>query len=269
VNQSRRAFLLLGLLLMAPFACRRSEAPARATEWELRSYEVPPADRQALVGVLRGLLTEGRIELSPDGRIALLAPPRIHQQVQKEILQPLAARPRSDVAVPKPNFSITYWMLQARPGTGTPAAASATPPGLEEVASVLPEIRKASRGSELVLLERLRVSSLEGSAKTTGRIFRISQKATLVGGVVVSDINMDALVHPLQGDGLGFLPNAMNHDSVLSTRVSLKPGQTTVVGELALRGAPPGQAKAGRPPGRDDTLFIIMQAAVDDAIAAK
>jgi hypothetical protein len=266
VNQPKHAFLLLGLLLMPLPACRRSEAPAR-TEWELRSYEVPPADRQALVGVLRGLLNEGKIEQSPDGRIALLAPARTHQQVQKEILQPLASRPRSAVAAARPNFSITYWMVQAGPGAGA-AAASATPPGLEEVASVLPEIRKASGASQVMLLERLRVSSMEGSATTAGRAFIVQQKASLVAGNVISELAIQALVHPVGPDEIP-LPKIMTHDEILSTRVSLKPGQTTVVGQLGLRGVPAGQGKGSRPLGRDDTLFIILQATVDDAIAAK
>jgi hypothetical protein len=267
VNRPGRAFLLLALVLTAPFACRKSEAPA-SVDWELHSYEVPPADRHAVVGVLRGLINEGKIELSPDGRIAMLAPARTHQQVQKEILQPLAARARSGVPAPEPtNFSITYWMVQARPGRGTPA--DATPPGLQEVAAVLPEIRKASGDADLVLLERLRLSSLEGQAKTAGRIFSVAQKASLAGDRVVSDLKITAAVFPLQDNDAMLIPKSLSHEEILSTRLSLKPGQTTVVGQLGLRGVPPGQGKGARPSERDDTLFIILQASVDDAVAAK
>jgi hypothetical protein len=268
VNKPGRAFLLLAPLLMAATACRKSEAPAPHADWELRSYEVPAADRQAVVGVLRGLLNEGKIELSPDGRIAMLAPPRIHQQVQREILQPLAARARPGAAPAKPsNFSITYWMVRARPGPGGPAA-SATPPGLEEVAAVLPEIRKTGNASELELLERLLVRSMEGSATTAGRAFIVRQKASLFGGNVISDLVIQALVHPVDDGGI-LMPKSMTHEEILTSRVSLKPGQTTVVGQLGLRGVPAGQGKAGRPPERDDTLFIILQASLDDALAAK
>jgi hypothetical protein len=202
-----------------------------------------------------------RIELSPDGRLVLLAAPRTHQQVQREILEPLASRPRTS---PKPaGLSITYWMVLAR--LGRAAARAATPAGMAEIAPALAEIKKASGTAELVLLERLRLSSMEGPAKSTGRSFAVKQHASTSGGMVVSDVTVEGV---FQGQGL-LAHMGVRQEEIISTRISVKPGQIVVLGELGMRGLLVGLPKEVPPPEASDTLFIILQASVTDAVASK
>ena len=141
------------ILLLGP-ACRSAATPEgeRPSNWELRSYDVAPGDRVALVNVLKELLrNKERVELSPDGRLVILASPDTQKQVQREILEPMASRPRTAApARQPPSLAITYWMVLARPGkTGEGAP---VPPGLQEIAPLLPEIRKTTGAGELVLL---------------------------------------------------------------------------------------------------------------------
>jgi hypothetical protein len=261
-GRRRRALLpAAALITVLAAGCREPAAPGQAQDWELRSYEVAPADREPLERLLRSLLKDkGRIERGPDGRLVLLAAPQTHAQVQKEILEPLRARPSVPSARGPVSLAITYWMVLARPTRGKAAVATAAMP---ELGSVLQTIKQTAGAAELVLLERLRVTSVEGPAKTTGRTFAISQDASLVDGRVVSDIKIAGLFQIAPSGGI-VLPRGEAYDEIISTRVNLTPGQTAIVGVLGLRGLPRGLPRHVPAPEGDETLFVILQASVDD-----
>jgi hypothetical protein len=255
-NTRFRNLLVVALALGCATSCRSSSPARPAVDWELRSFEVPAADREAAAEVLSTLLTDkGRVRTGPDGRLLVLAAPDTHKQIQQEMLDPLLKRPRPAPSEP-PSFTTAYWMLLVRP-----LASGARPPvpsALKEIAEVLPEIEKVSGPAELVLLDRLRLKSNEGEAETTGRLFEVKQKASLTGPTVVGEISIQT-----------YFDARMHRTNLLKTRVSLKTGQLAVIGEIGLPSAPNGWPKAIRPPEAGDTLYLILKASVDDAIARK
>jgi hypothetical protein len=262
----RMAAVLAILVLPSAPSCRGSQAPAQPADWELRSYSVAPSERSRVVEALQNLLKDrGRVERSPDGRVIVLTAPSTQKQLEREVFDPLAAHKPVPVAAPA-SLALTYWIVLARPGKANPDAPA--PANLQEIASALPEIKKASGTAEVALLERIRLSSIEGqNAQATGRTFRVNQGASTKDGLITSGIKIDGLFLPTPNQLAITFPG--ERDELLKTLVSLRPGQTVVLGQLGLRGVPVGLPSGVRPPGPDDTLFVILQASVEDALASK
>ncbi len=250
---SRTAWALtLALAVGCATSCRSESGPT--VDWQLRSFDVPAADREAVSDVLGTLLKDkGRVRIGPDGRLLVLAAPSTQKQIEREVLEPLLKRPRPPVQA-APSFSITYWMLLVRPAA---AGAAASKPDLPEIAGVIPEILKVSGPAELVLLDRVRLMSGEPEAQGTGRILEVKQRASLAAGRVISDVSVTAAY---EGN---------SWDRLISTRVNLQPGQLAVVGEIGLRGTPRALPRNIRAPEPGDALYLVVKATVDDALASK
>jgi hypothetical protein len=246
-----RTALALVLAVGCATSCRSESRPA---DWELHSYEVSEGTEPAIKQILSELLKDrGRVQIGDSGRVIVFASDSIHRQLKQEFFnQPnRGSQPTRSAARPQ-SFSTTYWMVLVRPKRdGSPAR-----PAIPELASVVPEIEKVSGPAELVLLDRIRLMSTDGGWYTNGRVFEVKQSASLAGGKVVSEVGIS-----------GRLEQGGSWD-VLSTRVSLDPGQLALVGEIGLPGVPRGFPKDVRPPEAGDTLYVIMKASLD-ALAAK
>jgi hypothetical protein len=249
----RPAVFAIGSLL-AIAGCRPGGGAEQSGRWDLRSFDVPPAHRQQLADVLASVLKgdKGRVQLGPDGRLVVLAPAATQDEIKREILDPLLNHPPP----PLPgSITMSYWMVLARPTKGS---APARPPALEEIAPALQEIEKGTGAAELLLLERFRLSGTPGNGtRTQGRTFDVNQKASSAGGRVVSEIDIT-----------GSFENG-DRNTLLSTRVSLAPGQLVVVGQTGLRWPLKGMPKDTRGTGGDEALYFVLRAAVDDASTSR
>jgi hypothetical protein len=225
--------------------------------WDLRAFDLPPSHREQIAQMLSSVLKgdQGRVQLGPDGRLVVLAPASTQHSLEREILRPLMDHPPP--ALPHA-VEMSYWVVLGRPRGGTRAV---RPAGLQEISAALQEIEKQTGPFDFFLLERFRLSSTTGGvAKSLGRSFDVSQNASVADGRVVGDVYIE---------GLREHGECGARETLLSSRVSLSPGQTAVVGESGLRGIVQGMPKELREATPEDVVFFILRATVQDAAAVK
>jgi hypothetical protein len=172
----------------------------------------------------------GRAEVSPDGRLIVMAPESVHEGV-KTLLGTLPQKPEKEPGTIKLN----YWVV-----TGAPGKSEALAPTLEEIAPALKELEKNDGPMSFTLVEKLQVSSLSNErGKLNGRDTQARQFTTIADGLITADLEIER-----QGQRL-------------ETRVRLEPGQTVV---LASSGMP---SKDNVDTGR--TVYFLVRAANDGA----
>lgn len=257
-KRSAATHLAIASFLLAAAACSRGPAPPGGgdnVEWVLESFEVPAGHRQQVGELLKSLLQpqKARVNISPDGRLLVMAPRGMHKQI-RTALAPLLDKPIPSAS----RLKLTYWMVAAVPRGS--AAAAPPGPGLEEIAPALAEVEKATGPAQMTLLERIALRSTSGEAASTeARNFTVKHEVSIVEGRAVGRVEISTFVAQ---DTLA-IPT-VDRKALLDTRISVLPGQLAVIAETGVAGRLRGQPKPTTPAG-DWTLIIAVKATVDDA----
>ncbi|MBE2253895.1 MAG: hypothetical protein IAE78_30480 [Myxococcus sp.] len=211
-------------------------ADGRTPALVLRSYEVPPGSGQRLRSVLKEVLWfgsegkdantyVGRVDVSPDGQLLVLAPASVHEGVDALVASVKARGLKEPETV-----TLTYWVV-----TGTPGAEQSQPMP-EVIQPALTEVTKAEGPLGFTLAEQLSVSSLPGErGEMNGRDTSVDQFVSAVGEALMADLRLERLGQRIR------------------TRVRLSPGKVVV---LASSGAP--EKNSGDASKR---VFFIVKAA--------
>jgi hypothetical protein len=216
--------LLAVALLFSACDLGRS-APAAdtfATKLQLRIYEVPGGAAPQIRSVLKDVFWFGndnkdsnkyigRADVTPDGRLAVLASDGVQEGV-KALIDSLATHPPA----PNPTVRLTFWVV-----TGTPVKSHVEPPATPDISEALAEIEKNDGPQQFVVAEKMSATALSGEKSiVTGRETKIYSTATATAAP--QSINAD----------LSF-ERAGNR---METRMRLQPAQTIV---LSSAGAAP------------------------------
>lgn len=234
---------LLSILAFAACDSRRpsTEFPVNGvpSNLVLRTYDVPNNGAQRLRSVLKDLLWfgseekgankyVGRADVTPDGRLIVLAPEAVHEGV-KMLVSSITAKP---VAEPG-TLTLNYWVVIGAPGK------SETPPTLAEIAPALAELEKNDGPMSFTLVEKLQVSSMANDrGKINGRDTSVRQFTSVNDGQLVAEIELERQMQKVE------------------TRVRLKSGQMVV---LASSGVPTrDQSDSGH------SMYFLVRAAPYD-----
>jgi hypothetical protein len=177
----RRIIPLFILLLLA---CR---APAE-DRMELRTYEVPKGTVRALEATIKDVLyldkPIGRATVTPDGRLAVLAPSTVQPDVQTLIDEVKKNPPTYEGTI-----ELHYWVVVGKPASSP----QPPPPGSEEIKAALDAITKAAGPQGFTIVSKARFPSLhnEKSALEADQL-KVIQTAVHTHDGVYARIIMDA-----------------------------------------------------------------------------
>jgi hypothetical protein len=216
-------------------ACQKAPPPADPNPLELRTYDVPKGVARGLQTVVKDVFwvadktpPVGRATITPDGRLAVVAPRNVQEGVQALVDNVVKNPPMLE-----PTISLHYWLLVAHPA----AAPSPTPPGAKEVEPALVEIQKSTGPQTFTGIQKVDLSTLSdewGSVEASN--LKIKQHAVQTSDGVFADITVDLVRNPGR----------------LDTKVHLKPDQVVV---LAATSPQPGDA------GESETLYYLVRIA--------
>lgn len=122
---------------------------------ELRTYDVPKGTAGELVNTIKDVLwmnenkNVGRVAVTPDGRLAVLATPPVQSGVQQLIDEVTKHPPKAD-----PTVTLHYFLVLGKPG------AAPYPNGVGEIKPALDEIVKSQGPQTFSLAGRATLSSL-------------------------------------------------------------------------------------------------------------
>jgi hypothetical protein len=210
--------LLVAVLFLGLPACRSSAQDPNPME--LRTYEVPKGTVRALVTTVKDALyldehkVIGRATVTPDGRLAVLAPQNVQANVQILVDEVAKHPPTYDQTI-----TLEYWVVVAK------AASSPQPssPSLHDVQPALDEIVKSQGPATFTLAQRARVSSLHDEK-----------------GVVDND-GLKVIQTAVQtNDGVYVNLNLAFEKSYLETRVHLTADRIVVLGAVGEAPSPDG-----------------------------
>lgn len=229
---------------------RQSVQTGEGADLLLRTYEVPAGAARQLRQALREVFwmdkgekkgfAAARAELSPDGRLVILASASIHEGVAA-LVKDMARRPFPMAQ----SVDLTYWLVVGSANAKPPAPGSE----LQPIGPALAEIVKGQGEMQFTLVERLRVRSLSAErGEAGGRGARVEQMATVTPDGVIAEIHVSQDAHRLK------------------TRVRITAGQTVVLGAT---GYEPRDRSGSSPVAADATLYYIIQAATPDAAATQ
>jgi hypothetical protein len=184
--------LLPRLLFLAPIVLAgcRSAPPEDATALILRTYDVPKGSARSVVAVLDSTfwLGEqqkrlGRASITPDGRLAVLAPSNVHTGVQTLV---------DEVAKHPPTFDQTielhYFLVLGKPAP----APQPPPPGVAEIQPALDEIVRSQGPQTFTVVQRAHLATLNGEGgKVEADKLKITQKAAQTNDGVDAIVTMD------------------------------------------------------------------------------
>lgn len=207
----RLAALAAALLCFSSFSCSVPGKEASEPEPELRIYSVPGGTANELRSVLASTLSRGegnppagRVSVTPDGQLLVLAAPTIHKGV-KELVDTAKEDPATEVVT----LELTYWLVAGEPASASSEGGSRVAP---QVDPLLAEVEQALGPMRFRLLEQTRLTSRAGSfANSQGRYLHVTQQAVVVGDQVVADLNL----------------------ARVSTEVSFRDGQTLILAQQA------------------------------------
>jgi hypothetical protein len=246
MTRNRQVFLgsaIVGItLLAATTGCAgRNAAEEKADEpLALRTYKVPGGlendVRSMLRNVLGGDAPVGRVTGGPGGTLVVVAPESLHAGIEGLLGELEAVDTPSLRPVP---IELTYWILAGTPEPDLREGHRAAPGSrLDAIAPVLSELVQSQGAMEFRLIERIELASIgEEHGQITGRSATIRQRAWLVGGEVVADVQITT-------SDLG----------AVQTRVKLAPEQILVLGQSGYRD--PQDASEG-------TLFYVVSSDVE------
>lgn len=226
-----RLALLPVLALTFLTACR--SGPSEANPLELRTYEVPKGTVRALTTTIKDALTLdekttiGRATVTPDGRLAVLAPQNVQANVQQLIEEVASHPPKYDQTI-----ELHYWVV-----LGKPMATPQPPvPGAGEIQPALDEIVKSQGPQAFTVAQRVQLSSLHDEKSVVeSEKLRVIQMAVQTSDGVYARIDIQ-----------------FEKGNNLETRVRLLPDRIVVLGAIGQRG---GDAADGA------TLYYVVRLA--------
>ncbi|MBI2570389.1 MAG: hypothetical protein HYV63_25600 [Candidatus Schekmanbacteria bacterium] len=215
-------------------------ATAAAEPLELRTYPLAGHHESALLTGLRRLLGDhGTVQLLAGNQLAVLASPGVHRGLA-DLLRQLETQ--SPAAPEKRTIRLTYWFVNGVPA----AAAEPYSADLTETSPALDAIVTVDGTMRFTLLEKVVLQASEDdSATATGRLVRVTQRATQYGSSVQADLNLGIAAGP-----------------TLDTQVSLAAGQLLVLAQSGFSSpvAPASPAEGGVK--STATLYYLVRADV-------
>ena len=236
---------LLAVALLALAACNNpplAPAPGAADKppIQLQVYDVPAGTVREMRSALNGVLGNkensetalGRVSVTPDGRLMVLAPERIQAGV-KSMVEQIAKK----AGVAPARVETTFWIVVGkRDGKGE------LPPGLVEIKAALDEVAKTQGPMQFRLLELLKLATLSGeTGSVRGESGVVKQEMTATNGSVLARFALNA------------------GPKSVDTSVQMKPGQTLVLAQTGWK------EKEG---DEEATLLFVVRADVRDASPA-
>jgi hypothetical protein len=207
----RAGFLILVVFLSA---CR--SAPPPDNPLELKTYEAPKGSVAALTSTIKDVLwfdehkTLGRAIVTPDGRIAVLAPHNVQADVQDLIDEVKKHPPVAHSAI-----EIHYFLVIGKPGAAQPT------PGAAEIQPALDEISRTVGPQTFTIAERVKLISLhdeQGRLDTFGDKLEVRQQGVQTADGVYAKLSIRW------------------KEDKLETRVRLEPEKLLVLGASGLHG---------------------------------
>jgi len=228
-----RALHALLIALLIP-ACQKA-APGDANPLELRTYDVPKGTVRGLETVVKDVFWVadktpplGRATVTPDGRLAVVAPANVQAGVQT-LIDNVSKNP----PLLEPTIELHYWLVVAHPA----AAPSPPLPGTREIEPALAEIQRSTGPQTFTGIQRVDLATLsDESGRVEGSNLKIEQHAVQTSDGVYANIHIDLVKNPGR----------------LDTKVHLKPDQVVV---LAATSPQPGDA------GESETLYYLVRVA--------
>jgi hypothetical protein len=223
----------LVLFAAALLAGCRSAPPEDASALILRTYDVPKGSARSVVAVLDSTfwLGEqqkrlGRASITPDGRLAVLAPSNVHTGVQTLV---------DEVAKHPPTFDQTielHYFLVVGKGANAPQP---PPPGVAEIQPALDEIVRSQGPQTFTVVQRAHLVTLNGeSGKVEADKLKITQKAAQTNDGVDAIVTMD-----------------FSGNDKIDSRVHLTEDRIVVLGATGQRSEP----------GDGTTLYYVVRVA--------
>jgi hypothetical protein len=205
-----RPFHLLPFVLLLTGCPKGSTADANPLE--LHTYEVPKGTVRGLETVVKDVFwvadktpPVGRATITPDGRLAVVAPHNMQAGVQ-ELVDQVAKSPPSL----EPTIELHYWLVLAHPA----AAVSPAPPGTKEIETALAEIQRSIGPQTFSGIQKVDLATLsDETGRIEGQDLKVEQQAVQTSDGVFATIRIDLVRNPGR----------------LSTRVHLKPDQVLVL----------------------------------------
>jgi hypothetical protein len=224
--------LLLSLLSLV--ACQKGSA-GDANALELHTYEVPKGAARSLETVVKDVFYAGsnappvgRATITPDGRLAVVAPHNVQVGVQTLVDEVSKNPPAAE-----PTIDLHYWLVVGRPAS----APSPAPPDAKEIEGALAEIQRTSGPQTFSGFQKVDLATLNTVSGTIeAENLKINQHAVETGDGVVASIRIDMVRNPGR----------------LDTMVHLAPEQVVV---LASTRPQAGDAGDGA------TLYYLVRAA--------
>jgi hypothetical protein len=228
----RARYLLLFPLVLA--ACQKPPS-SDASTLELRTYDVPKGTVRGLETVVKDVFwvadktpPVGRATVTPDGRLAVVAPHNVQEGVQT-LIDNVAKNP----PLLEPTIELHYWLLVARGA----AAPSPPPPGTKEIEPALAEIQRNGGPQTFTGIQKVELATLSDEwGSVEGQNLKIRQHAVQTSDGVFATINVDLVKNPGR----------------LETKVHLKPDQVVVLAATSPQAADAGDS---------ETLYYLVRVA--------
>jgi hypothetical protein len=250
----------LAVIAVATFLLQQ-QIGLRRESITIRSYPVAPEIAGEMKSALADALAAsskdgaplGRVSLTADGRLLVVAPRSVQGGVENLLADVAANKP-----APTPAIRFEMWLVSAKPGTASTPDDS---PGLVEVGPALADIQKSQGPLQFELTEKL---ALQARAGTEDSDIQGAHFGMRVTPTVRHDAKGDPMIAArinVQMINGRFGPEFGTYSipPTLKALVEFRPGQLMVIGQSSLRGKPGGNASPDTP---DTQEYYIVRASL-------
>jgi hypothetical protein len=211
----------LALAVLPNLVGCRSATPDDATALVLRTYAVPKGSARSIVAVLDATFwvgeqqkRYGRVAVTPDGRVAVLAPANVQTGIETLV---------DEVAKHPPTFDgmieLHYFVVVGKPGSSD----QPFPPGMSEIQPAFDEIVRSQGPQTFTVAQHAHLATAAGDfGRVEADKLKVTQKAAQTAEGV------DALVTVEMAGG-----------DKIESRVLLAPDRIVVLGATGHRSDPP------------------------------
>ena len=156
--------VLIGILsLFFLVACGSRDAGTDATQMTMQVHAVPPDRAEELRDRLNYVLSAsedsrlGKVSVSAQGQLLVLAPARLQPSIEASLKDILTASPQqSGLAKALPQLQLRFWSVDAMSGEGTDSE------GLKDIEPALQELRRSEGAMHFLLRDRTESVSMPG-----------------------------------------------------------------------------------------------------------
>lgn len=219
--------MVIGVVVLAVvlgmIGCYRDDASGDPSEVVLRTYDLPEGvNRTNVMNLLGTTFKTGETSVAgtaygPGNSVIVTGPRSVHDGVAAIIAEYTTAMEAEAQAPPPTSVAVDYWVVIGQPGNPAPRPAT-----LSAIAPALDEIESQQGQTGFHLLERIRLTGVEGKDSTLrGRLVSAQQRI---------------MTHPSAGR-LADIELAMHTSKGiryhLKSRIELQPGRFVVLGQTA------------------------------------